>query len=203
MTVRAACGHVAPLLASVALLAAGCRPQATTGGTGKGAGAGAGKAIAMSLLDAGAALSVTSPDIRGGESIPDRFSDYEGGAIPTLRWSAAPAGTKSFAVVVEDPDAPSGEPFVHWLVYALPATATQVGAALPLIARQGTNSADGAAYMGPRPPAGDPPHHYHFEVFALDTVPALPAGADRAAFVNAARSHVLAKGELVATFQKG
>jgi Raf kinase inhibitor-like YbhB/YbcL family protein len=193
-------GRVFLVMLPAALLSiSGCssREGTTAGSTGGG-----GKAVAISQIQAGATLTVDSPDIKDGQPIPDRFSDYAGGATPTLHWSAPPAGTKSIAVLVEDPDAPSPEPYVHWLVYDLPATATQVGATLPSDARTGTNSAGQAAYMGPRPPQGDPPHHYHFQVFALDTVPALTAGVDRNAFVGTATGHVLAKGELVVTYQK-
>jgi len=197
---RAEVGRVLLALISAMLLSvSGCSPreEANTGSAASG-----GKAIASSRLTANATLTVDSPDINEGQPIPDRFSDYAGGATPTLHWSAPPAGTKSVAVLVEDPDAPSPEPYVHWLLYGLPATATQVGATLPPGAYLGTNSAGQAAYMGPRPPQGDPPHHYHFQVFTLDIASPLAAGADRNAFAGAAIGHVLAKGELVATYQK-
>jgi Raf kinase inhibitor-like YbhB/YbcL family protein len=177
----------------------GCRPRV---GVDIERAASGGKAVAISRLTANATLTVDSPDIKEGQPIPDRFSDYAGGATPILHWSAPPARAKSVAVLMEDPDAPSPEPYVHWLVYDLPATASQISATLPPGARQGTNSAGQAAYMGPRPPQGDPPHHYHFQVFALDAVPTLAAGADRNAFVGAATGHVLAKGEMIATYQK-
>jgi Raf kinase inhibitor-like YbhB/YbcL family protein len=201
MRAKAVYGCTVVLLIAL-LLAASCGPQPPAGDTAKTPNKGKEKVVATSLIDAGTVLSVTSPNIREGEPIPDRFSDYAGGAIPNLHWSPPPTGTRSLALIVEDPDAPSPEPFVHWLVYSLSATTTQVGPALPPDARQGTNSAGQAAYMGPRPPAGDPPHHYHFEVFALDTDLPLAPGADRTALVNAIQNHVLAKGELVATYEK-
>jgi Raf kinase inhibitor-like YbhB/YbcL family protein len=110
--------------------------------------------------------------------------------------------------MMEDPDAKSPLPFVHWLA-VVPAQITQLPTGVPPFersdrysAKQGSNSRSKIGYFGPRPPAGDPPHAYHFQIFALDTAPNLPAAFNRHALLKSMQGHVLAKGELVGTFAK-
>jgi Raf kinase inhibitor-like YbhB/YbcL family protein len=111
----------------------------------------------------------------------------------------------------EDPDAMMTPlPVVHWVVWNIPGTVTALREGLesldrledPMGLRQGPNTAGNVGYRGPRPPEGDPPHHYHFEVFALDQVLNLRAGANREDLVKAMGSHVLAKGELIGLFKR-
>jgi Raf kinase inhibitor-like YbhB/YbcL family protein len=111
---------------------------------------------------------------------------------------------------MEDPDATSPLPFVHWLA-AGPNKITQIPENIPPVerdpkkapgAQQGSNSRSAIGYFGPRPPAGDPPHSYHFQVFALDTPLRLPSGFNRHALLRAMEGHVLAKGELVGQFAR-
>ena len=93
---------------------------------------------------------------------------------------------------------------MHWVAWNIPADVQSLGEGLPAPPRgmqQGRNGRDAAGYFGPRPPAGDPPHHYHFEVFALDAPLALPADADRDALVAAIGPHLIGSGELIATSQ--
>ena len=134
-------------------------------------------------------LAVTSPVIQSGAAIPKKYSAYHDNVSPALRWNAV-AGAKSYALVMEDPDAPTPTPFVHWMASNIPATTTSLA------------EGGGAGYFGPRPPVSDGPHHYHFEVFALDTTLALPPNADRDALLKAATGHVIAKGELVGTYDE-
>jgi Raf kinase inhibitor-like YbhB/YbcL family protein len=127
-----------------------------------------------------AAFKVTAPDLesKGRITAPHVFNSMgcTGQNIsPTLNWSNAPAGTKSFAVTAYDPDAPTGSGWWHWVMYNIPATAT----GLPAGAGNGRNAPSGSqqgmtdfgtkGYGGPCPPVGDKPHHYHFKVFALKT----------------------------------
>jgi Raf kinase inhibitor-like YbhB/YbcL family protein len=163
----------------------------------------AGLAIADPGLKAAKTLSVSSPAFTAGGAIPDDYSAYGKGVSPPLAWGKGPYGTKSFAIVLEDPDAPTPVPFQHWLVWNIPAGVERVEAgALPAGAQQGTLMLIGkASYFGPRPPPG-PAHHYHVQVFALDRPLDQKSGADRAALVDAMKGHVLASGELVATYQK-
>jgi Raf kinase inhibitor-like YbhB/YbcL family protein len=149
-------------------------------------------------------LTVSSPDWKSGQPIPDRFSDYGGKQIPRFAWSAPPEGTKSLAMIVEDPDAPgAAEPFVHWMVLGLPASARQIGpGALPHGAFVGVNSNGAAGYFGPRPPAGDPPHHYYVEVFALDSGFPHVTNVVRNTLLAVLRKHLVAEGTFIATYQK-
>ncbi|AKF06196.1 Phospholipid-binding protein [Sandaracinus amylolyticus] len=123
---------------------------------------------------------------------------------PSLRWSGAPEGTRSYAIVVHDPDAPTGVGFFHWVVVDLPASATSIesGAALPEGARALHTDFGGPGYGGPCPPPG-PAHRYVFSVYALDVDHLeLPDGATGALVRFAIAPHVLSYGRLVGTFAR-
>jgi Raf kinase inhibitor-like YbhB/YbcL family protein len=157
-------------------------------------------------------LTVSSSAFEQGGAIPDMYSSYDQNASPPLRWTEGPQGTKSYAILTEDPDAGTTPlPVVHWVVWNIPVPVISLREGLaaldrledPMGLRQGPNTAAGnVGYKGPRPPEGDPPHHYHFEVFALDRMLDLPAGANREDLVNAMRGHVLAWGELIGIFKR-
>ena len=143
-----------------------------------------------------------------GEQIDEIYTDYGAGVSPPLSWSSPPPGTRSLVLIVEDPHARSPVPFVHWLVINIPPGTTALPENFPKTeqprairgARQGSNSRTRTGYFGPRPPAGDPPHQYHFQIFALDTTLDLPSGFNRKALLDAMAGHLLARGELVAEF---
>ena len=151
-------------------------------------------------------LGVSSPDFDAGDAIPARHTDYGECRSPALRWKAV-GGARSYAVLVEDPDAPTDKPFVHWLAWNIPADVhalpgdirADAAAEKPAGMRQGRNDHGGTGWFGPRPPAGDPPHRYHFEVLALDAMLDLEQGATREDLLATVDGRVLAKGELVAT----
>ncbi len=155
-------------------------------------------------------LAVSSGDFRGNAPIPPVHSAYYEGVSPALSWSAGPAGTRSYALLMEDPDAPVGLPFVHWTMWNIPAGTTSLPEALPAIpqlpdlgnARQGTNTRGSVGYFGPRPAIGDRPHRYHFQLFALDTVLPIVPGAGREELLAAMQGHVLATGTLVGTYRQ-
>jgi len=165
--------------------------------------------LAKEIFDAPSTIAVSSAAIPAGGAIDLKYSDYGDGISPPLRWSSLPANTQSLVLMMEDPDAISPLPFVHWTMInlppslrALPANVSKAFAPLRgQPARQGSNSKSERGYFGPRPPVGDPPHHYHFQIFALDTRLELPDGFNRHALLQAMRGHVLAEGELVGTFQ--
>lgn len=163
----------------------------------------AGLAIADPGLKAARTLTVSSPRFAPGAPIPDDYSSYGKSTSPPLAWSKGPYGTVSFAIVLEDPDAPMPTPFVHWLAWNLPAAVTHAdeGAVAPGTQEGKLMFVNKIGYFGPRPPPGTA-HHYHFQVFALDRQLGLKSGADRAALVDGMKGHVLASGELVATYQK-
>jgi Raf kinase inhibitor-like YbhB/YbcL family protein len=144
-------------------------------------------ALAAAMLLVGGAcasaaqLTVTSPDIKPGARIADEqvakgFGCTGGNVSPALSWSGAPQGTKSFALSVYDPDAPTGSGFWHWVMFNIPANVTSLpknagdpkATLAPAGAIQGANDAGSQGYFGPCPPKGDKPHHYHFQVFAVD-----------------------------------
>jgi len=129
-----------------------------------------------------AGFNLSSPTVKPGSMLTDAqvFKGFgcEGKNIsPALKWSGAPAGTKSYAVTVYDPDAPTGSGWWHWVVYNLPASATELpegaggadGKGLPAGAVQGRTDFGAAGFGGACPPAGDKPHRYIFTVYALKT----------------------------------
>jgi Raf kinase inhibitor-like YbhB/YbcL family protein len=152
-------------------------------------------------------LSVRSNSIKG--AIPVMHSEYADGVSPEISWSQV-EGAKSYALILEDPDAKSVRPFVHWVAYNIPSQVTSLPEGLqeqprltePEGLMQGKTSRGSVGYFGPRPPAGDPPHHYHFQVFALDTELDVQPGSERDEVLRAMSGHVLAAGELVGTFQQ-
>jgi Raf kinase inhibitor-like YbhB/YbcL family protein len=154
-------------------------------------------------------LKVTSASFTDGGPLPKQHSEYADGVSPALAWQGVP-GAKSYAIVMEDPDAKPITPFVHWVAWNIPPELTQLPEGLQEQARltepeglmQGATSRGSVGYCGPRPPVGDAPHYYHFQVLALDTVLDLPAGSDRDRLLAAANGHVIAKGRLVGTFEQ-
>jgi len=154
-------------------------------------------------------LKVESPAFSNGDAIPHVHSDYGDGVSPALTWDNVPEGTRSFAVIVEDPDARQKQPFVHWLLYNVPSDIRELPESIPPDspltelggARQGRTSNGTIGYFGPRPPTQDDPHHYHFEVFCLDSHLDVDSGTDREQLIEAMAGHVLAKGELVGLYE--
>jgi Raf kinase inhibitor-like YbhB/YbcL family protein len=155
------------------------------------------------------AFSITSPAFAPGQGIP-RVHTCEGqDTSPPLAWSGVPQGTKSLALIVDDPDAPDPaapkRTWVHWVLYNVPPTASQLPAAvgakdLPAGAAEGKNDWKRAGYGGPCPPIGR--HRYFFKLYALDV--ALPDlhSPTKADLEKAMAGHVLASAELIGTYQK-
>jgi len=149
-------------------------------------------------------IHVVSSAITEGGTVPKVYTCDGPNYSPPLKWSAPPKLTASFAVVCDDPDAPSGT-FTHWIVYNLPPDMRRLPEQVPskptLLSggQQGQNDFERIGYSGPCPPPGAP-HHYHFHVYALDRKLTLADNAARAEFDNATRGHVIAQGELVATY---
>jgi Raf kinase inhibitor-like YbhB/YbcL family protein len=150
-------------------------------------------------------LVLTSPAFQDGAIIPVRFTRDGENLSPPLQWQGAPPETRSFVLLVEDPDAPSGI-FRHWALYNLPPQEAGLpeGASGPERgAAEGLNGFGNAHYDGPQPPKGHGTHHYHFRLAALD-VPRLELGktAKAEAVWAASRPHILAKAELVGTYKR-
>jgi hypothetical protein len=161
-------------------------------------------------------LTLTSPDLSPGARIGalqvgDRFGCAGGNRSPTLVWSGAPAGAKSFAISLFDPDAPTGAGFWHWALFDIPASATSLpsgagdpeAAVAPPGAVAGRNDAGTIGYFGPCPPEGDKPHRYRFELDALDVAHVgLQAGAAAASVAERVRRHTLAKATLIGIWSR-
>lgn len=146
-------------------------------------------------------LTLTSDAFANGEPIPVKYTCDGADQTPTLHWGDPPPGTRSFALVVDDPDAPHGT-FRHWGVYDIPATARSIGATEHVGAAV-DNDMDKIGYGGPCPPKGDKAHHYHFKLFALNVEHLdIPPSAKVADVENAASKHAIAQAELVGTYQR-
>lgn len=141
-----------------------------------------------------------------GGPFPGEYTCDGTSGSPPLRWSGAPAETKSFVLFLEDPDA--GGTFNHWVLYNVPGTDTEVPPALPTAAAfdngvlQGRNSRGGIGYTGPCPPQGQQ-HRYQFFIFALDTVLDVKEGAPKADVVAAMRGRILARGRYLGLYRVG
>jgi Raf kinase inhibitor-like YbhB/YbcL family protein len=153
-----------------------------------------------------AGLSVSSPSFSNGGEIPTRFTCSGPDVSPQLSWTEPLAGTKTFALLVDDPDAPAGN-WNHWVMWNLPASARSlpegVGKSrrLPDGSQQGLNDFRKIGYNGPCPPANKP-HRYHFQLFALDTKLSLNPDAGKPELEAAMKSHILAQAEWMGTFHR-
>jgi len=155
-----------------------------------------------------ARINVGAAAFTANGAIPREHSEYGLGISPALNWSAAPSAA-SYAIVVEDPDG-SAKPVVHWVAWNVPAGTTRLPEGLQERDRlsggplegimQGASGRGTVGWYGPRPPKGDKPHHYHFQVLALDNQLDLPLGATRDQLLAAAAGHVIATGDLVGTY---
>ena len=149
-------------------------------------------------------IQVTSPAFADKQPIPINFSGLAENISPAIKWTAGPAGTKSYAFICDDPDAPMKEPFVHWVIYSIPAEVTTLAEAVPTTptlpsgAIQGKNGSGRIGYTGPRPPSGV--HRYFFKVYALDAKLDLAPGATKTELLSAMEGHILAQGVLMGTF---
>jgi Raf kinase inhibitor-like YbhB/YbcL family protein len=155
-------------------------------------------------------LSLTSSAFGASQVIPEKYTCEGGDTSPPLAWSGVPAGAKSLALIVDDPDAPDPNAprmtWVHWVLYNIPAKTTAIveaasSAALPAGAIEGPNDFKRVRYGGPCPPIGR--HRYFFKLYALDSM--LPAGKPltKAALEAAMQGHIVAQGELMGTYRKG
>lgn len=159
-------------------------------------------------------MALTSPAFESGARIPDRHAQPGRDVSPPLVWRGAPDSTRSFVLVVHDVDAATGDgtdDTLHWLVWSIPGRATGLAEGVPSGAQlaDGTRqiSVSGPYYRGPAAPASGAPHHYVFELYALDTmvnVPTatLPAAITRAEIMKAIANHVIGKGVLVGRYQR-
>jgi Raf kinase inhibitor-like YbhB/YbcL family protein len=145
-------------------------------------------------------VSVSSDAFADGEPIPSRHALDGENLSPPLTWSGLPQGTRSLALVCEDPDAPSGT-FVHWVAWGIDPAVGGLGEGEAAPA-EGRNGFGHSGYGGPAPPPGHGPHRYFFRLFALDAAPELEASASMQGLEAAVDGHVLATGELMGTYER-
>jgi Raf kinase inhibitor-like YbhB/YbcL family protein len=147
-----------------------------------------------------AEFALESSAFGNAQAIPNRHSCEGEDLSPPLRWSNAPGGARSLALVVDDPDAPGGV-FTHWLAWGLDPAAAGLGEGEPA-PREGQNDFGTRGYRGPCPPPGHGRHRYVFRLYALDAEPELAAGAAKAELEQAIAGHVLTTAELVGTYER-
>ena len=158
-------------------------------------------------------LTLTTTAFPAGAPIPKKYTGDGADVSPALAWSGVPAGTRELALICDDPDAPTPQPWVHWVIYKLPADATSLPEAVspsqqisqPVAALQGRNSWSSGrtiGYRGPAPPPGHGTHHYHFRLYALDAPLSLQPAIDKTALIAAMQGHILAEAELVGTYSR-
>lgn len=165
------------------------------------------------------AMKITSTAFDQGAAIPAKYTGVGQDISPPLAWSDVPEGTESFALIGDDPDAPSRAkprpegPWVHWVIYNIPADVTELSEAVPrkadLVrpagAHQGKNDfgSDNVGFRGPMPPKGSGPHRYYFKIYALDQQLNLASkDANKKSLLAAMKGHILAEGQLMGTFER-
>jgi Raf kinase inhibitor-like YbhB/YbcL family protein len=152
------------------------------------------------------ALELTSTAFQEGATIPEQYTADGHNVSPPLKWQNPPAGTRSLALICEDPDAPRGT-FTHWVAFNLPAESRELPegippeATLPIGLAQGTNDFGRAGYGGPKPPPGKP-HRYVFKLYALDRPLDMQPGATKAQLLAAMKGHVLGEAQLQGTYAR-
>jgi Raf kinase inhibitor-like YbhB/YbcL family protein len=145
------------------------------------------------------AFALTSSALREGQAIPARFTCDGTNASPPLAWSDPPQAARGFALIMDDPDAPN-RTFTHWMLYDIPATATELtdqslGKTLP-------NDFGRAGYGGPCPPVGAGPHRYFFTLYAVDVPSLNPKGRTRKALERVLQAHTVATARLMARYER-
>jgi len=150
-------------------------------------------------------IELTSPAFEDGGTIPKQYTRDGPDVSPPLAWTAVPKGTKSLALICDDPDAPMGT-WVHWVIFNLPSDVGELPKNVPALralasrAKQGTNDFGRIGYGGPCPPSGT--HRYYFKLYALDTELNLEAGATKAELLDALDGHVLGEGQLMGRYSR-
>jgi len=157
--------------------------------------------------EASMSLQLTSDAFANGQSIPAKYSCIGKNISPALAWTEPPVGTQSFALIVDDPDAP-GRTWVHWVLFNIPADMRSLQEDMPITGKNvdsntiyvGNNSSSTPSYQGPCPPSGT--HRYYFKLYALDATLSLLPGATKDQLLKAMDGHTLAQAELMGTFSK-
>lgn len=187
-----------PVLITIllAMMLVSCAPSATSAPDAT---------ILVTATEATMSIQLTSDAFTHEGSIPTQYACTGDDISPALMWNEPPAGTQSFALIMDDPDAPVGT-WVHWVLFNIPASARGLSEAVPSEETlsdgsiHGENSGGNLGYSGPCPPSGT--HRYFFKLYALDEMLGLSPGADTGELLKAMEGHILAQGELMGTFSK-
>ncbi len=158
-------------------------------------------------------MTISSEAFANGNEIPQKYTGDGADTSPPLSWLGVPDGTKELAIVCDDPDAPTPQPWVHWLIYKIPPRVNGVPEKIPtgprlewpITACQGRNSWSSGrtvGYRGPAPPLRHGTHHYHFKLYALAMELDVNPGIDKIALLRAMEGHTLAEAEIVGTYQR-
>jgi Raf kinase inhibitor-like YbhB/YbcL family protein len=164
------------------------------------------RGIPTAIASSGAPMKIESSAFEDQANIPRDYTCQGADSSPELKWSAPPEGTKSLALIVDDPDAPAGT-WVHWVMWNLPATLRGIPAgvakneSLPDGTQQGVNDFKRIGYGGPCPPPGSA-HRYYFKLYALDTVLNLKPKSTKAQLEQAMQGHILAQSQLMGKYQR-
>lgn len=153
-------------------------------------------------------MRLTSPSFQDGGAIPVDFTEDGADISPALNWTNVPEDAAEFALLMDDPDSNSRDPFAHWLIYiisgdatGLPENVAKVAAPPePAGALQGLNDSDDVGYTGPAPPEDDEPHTYRFRLFALDAPLTISSGRRKPDLFNAMAGHIIAEAVLEGTY---
>jgi Raf kinase inhibitor-like YbhB/YbcL family protein len=153
----------------------------------------------VSFAEGGAKMKITSSAFQEGGNIPSKFTCDGADSSPPLQISEVPSGTKSVALIVDDPDAPSGL-FTHWTVWNISPQTSMIAEGRAPKGVHGANDFGKSGYGGPCPPSGT--HRYYFKIFALDRELDLPGGAKRSELDAAMKGHVVAQGVLMGRYSR-
>lgn len=155
----------------------------------------------ISTITLEGAMKLTSPAFNHNNTIPSQYTCDGDNISPALQWSDAPANTKSFALIVDDPDAPA-KVWAHWILFNIPAHVNNLKEDIKTgeFIQGSTDFNEKQQYGGPCPPSGT--HHYHFTLYALDTILNLPAGANKNDLLTAMNGHILEQTILIGTYQR-
>jgi Raf kinase inhibitor-like YbhB/YbcL family protein len=165
------------------------------------------------LVQTPAAITVGSPVLKQGQPMPVDYTSDGRNISPPIAWSNLPAATKELALICEDPIAPTPQPFVHWVVYKIPATAKGLPENMPADAAtpmppdlkgtiQGLSGFRRPTWRGPAPPKPGVAHQYHFIVYALDAPLEVAEGLNKSQLLEAMKGHIIGQGEIMATYER-
>jgi hypothetical protein len=155
-------------------------------------------------------MKISSSAFQDGDPVPKKYTGDGQDISPPLRFSGVPAEARELALIVDDPDAPSPQPWVHWVMYKIPAEVDNLPEGVnpslrvsqPGHALQGKNSWDRIGYGGPAPPEGHGTHHYYFKLYALDEPLSLEPGLDKEALLAAMKGHIITEAQVVGTYER-